>query len=110
MANRNDINWVPCSGTLGKEEISATAATAVPLSATKIAYMKGMQNLYMAKVQVTAYPCAWQEDGSTATGSDAQVASVGDIIFLDSLKAMDDFSAIGVGGTSVLAVTYYQAC
>ena len=71
--------------------------------------MAGSNNNYIAKVLVTAFPLAWQETGATATGSDANVAQIGDSFILGSLRTMKNFSGIGVGGTSVFAVTYYKA-
>lgn len=103
---RTDINWIP----FDKEEIAATAALAVGLSATKLTRMSAEENFYMAKVLVADFPVAWQENGSTATGTDKNTADVGGAFNLNSLYAMKKFSAIGVGGTSNLAVTYYKAC
>lgn len=103
--NVDDANWIP----FDKEEVSATTSPAVGLSSTKLTDMAGRNNNYIAKILVSGYPIAWQETGATAGGSDKNVAQVGDVFFLGSLYAMTKFSAIGVGGTSVLAVTYYKA-
>lgn len=102
---RTNVNWIP----FDKEEIDATTATAVGLNATKLTLMAGISNLYRAEILVTTYPIAWQQSGATATGTDYNQAQVGDIILLDSYAALDNFSAIGVGGTAKLAVTYFKA-
>ena len=109
---RTDINWIPCPPPLNNaaaKSISATSGAAVGIPAADLAFMAGSKNEYLAKVKVTAYPAAWQEDGTTATGADANTTPVGGIFYLESLYAMKKFSAIGVGGTAVLAITYYQA-
>ncbi len=85
------------------EEITVTAATAVGLTAAKINEIspKGL-----VTIQVSAFPIAFRADGGTATAATKQQAQVGDIIPLDSITAMQYFSAIGIGGTSYLAVEY----
>lgn len=103
---RDDINWIP----FDYEEVAATSLLAVGLTANKITDMKGVPNLYMAKVKVQDFPVAWNENGITPTAATKNTTGVGAIFYLESLYAMDKFLGIGVGGTSNLAVTYYKAC
>ncbi len=85
------------------EEVSATAATAIGLTVAKINKIlpKGRVKIY-----ATAFPVAFRVDGGTPTGATVQQLQVEDDLYLDSISDMKNFSAIGVGGTSVLAVDY----
>ncbi len=87
------------------EEISATAGAAIGLTVAKINKIlpKGRVKIY-----ATAFPVAFRVDGGTPTGATVQQLQVGADLYLDSITEMEKFSAIGVGGTSVLAVDYAQ--
>ncbi len=86
-------------------EVTATAVTAIGLTAAKVNTIspKGM-----VRIMVTAFPIAEREDGGTPTAATVQQFQVGDLIYLNSIQAMLNFKAIGIGGTAVLAVQYYS--
>ncbi len=88
---------------IGYEEISATSATAIGLTAAKITSIlpKGQ-----VRIQVSAYPVAFRIDGGVPTGSTIQQLAVGSVLYLDDISEMKNFLSIGVGGTAVLAVDY----
>ena len=49
---------------------------------------------------------AYKYDGGTPTAATKQTLDIGDILKLTSVADMTNFKAIGIGGTSNLAVTY----
>jgi hypothetical protein len=91
---------------VGYEEVSATTGAAIGLTAATITTLSTYPDLWVM-IQCQTYPVAYLFYG-TPTGSTVQQIAVGDGITFNGVNLMRSFSAIGVGGTAKLAVTYFS--
>jgi hypothetical protein len=88
------------------EEVTCTSGAANVLTEAKVLSMGNAK--CMVQILVTAYPVAFREDGGTPTSATAQQAPINSVIKIKSRIGAGQFKAIGIGGSAVLAVTYFK--
>ena len=99
--------YIPISGPIGYQEITAGTGAAVTLGTANIASVTNATSAGMARVYCSAYPVAFREDGTAPTSATIQTLAVGSFLYLHSITEMQNFQAIGLGGSAVLAVQYF---
>jgi hypothetical protein len=98
-------DYIPVQGSLGYEEVSATSSAAIGLTTACIT-AAGEDG--KALILVSDYPLATSIHGTDPTSGTVKQIPVGDSFVLLGKLEMTKFRGIGIGGTSVCAVQYYQ--
>ena len=94
---------------IGYEEVTATSATAIGLTAATITTLAAANPDMWALIynsNLTAYPAAYLFYGTPTANTFSQIA-VGDSLQIKGVQMLKAFLAIGIGGSAKLAVHYF---
>jgi hypothetical protein len=92
---------------VGYEEVTATSAAAIGLTAATISTLEASYPDLWVLIKNTAYPLAYLWYGTPTSGTIQQMA-VGDVLVIKGVQMMRAFLGIGIGGSAKYSVNYFS--